>query len=427
MNRLSLITFLLLITILPLNAKTHNKPAVIITTDGEVDDKSSFVRFLLYTADIDLKGIVATNSKWQKNGHGTEWILEAIDLYGLVRKNLIIHNSNYPTVKFLKSVTVLGNENPKYLKGSPPYQDSEGSNLILNELLNNKTTTLHVNCWGGANTVAQAIWRLKTDYKQKFQEAISKIRIYSISFQDEAGDWIKDNIPEAMIIEAGSWYLTWNYHKNEPLKNNPYPEYMSKEWLDENVKSNHGPLGEWYPQGNISEGDTPSFLNFVDNGLMAYEDYSLGGWGGRFEPKAGNYWIDAKDDNNDKKTLWRWCNVTQNDFAARMDWCVKSFENANHPPSIDLCTQTKIVSPDEKVELSAVASDIDNDKVFYYWWHYKDASNMNNYINIIDATSVNASFIVPSHTNSDIHIILEVKDDGEPSLVRYKRLIFKIK
>ena len=42
----------------------HEKPAVIITQDGEVDDRSSFVRFLLYTPDIDLRGVVATNSKW---------------------------------------------------------------------------------------------------------------------------------------------------------------------------------------------------------------------------------------------------------------------------------------------------------------------------------------------------------------------------
>jgi hypothetical protein len=56
---------------------TNEKPIVIITQDGEVDDRSSFMRFLLYTADIDLRGIIATNSKWQKNGHGLRWINEA--------------------------------------------------------------------------------------------------------------------------------------------------------------------------------------------------------------------------------------------------------------------------------------------------------------------------------------------------------------
>lgn len=47
-------------------AQETEKPTNIITQDGEVDDISSFVRFLLYTPDMDVRGIVATNSKWQK-------------------------------------------------------------------------------------------------------------------------------------------------------------------------------------------------------------------------------------------------------------------------------------------------------------------------------------------------------------------------
>jgi hypothetical protein len=112
----SQIIFLLLFALSSLCfAKEKNKPAVIITQDGEVDDRSSFVRFLLYTPDMDLRGIIATNSKWQKNGHGLGWINEAYNLYGQVRENLLLHNPDYPTVEFLKSITVLGNEDPKHL------------------------------------------------------------------------------------------------------------------------------------------------------------------------------------------------------------------------------------------------------------------------------------------------------------------------
>jgi len=136
----------------------------------------------------------------------------------------------------------------KYLKGHAPYIDSKGSDLIVSELLKDDTLPVHVNCWGGANTVAQSLWVLKNDHPKQFEKAVSRIRIYCISFQDDAGKWIKENIPEAMIIEAGSWYLSWNYHDKEPLKHNPYPEYMSETWLNENVKLNHGVLGGWYPQ-----------------------------------------------------------------------------------------------------------------------------------------------------------------------------------
>lgn len=127
-------------------AQETDKPVVIITQDGEVDDRSSFVRFLLYTSDIDLRGIIATNSVWQKNGHGLDWIHEMIDLYGSVRDNLLLHQPDYPTVAYLKSVTVRGNEDPEYLSGGVPYADSEGSDLIVAELLKAEDKPVHVNC-----------------------------------------------------------------------------------------------------------------------------------------------------------------------------------------------------------------------------------------------------------------------------------------
>lgn len=146
---------------LSLSAATDDKPIVIITQDGEVDDRSTFMRFLLYTADMDLRGVIATNSKWQKNGHGLEWIKEAYGLYGQVRKNLLLHNADYPSVEFLQSITVLGNENPEYLHGIPPYADSKGSDLIINELLSLEDKLININCWGGVNTVAHCFMEIQ--------------------------------------------------------------------------------------------------------------------------------------------------------------------------------------------------------------------------------------------------------------------------
>jgi hypothetical protein len=418
--------FVLVLMSLTTIGNRNEKPAVIITQDGEVDDRSSFVRFLLYTPDMDLRGIVATNSKWQKNGHGLSWIYEAYDLYGQVRENLLLHNEDFPTVEFLKSITVLGNENPEHLTGDAPYADSDGSELIVRELLKIEDDLLHINCWGGVNTVAQALWKFKKNYPEKYKASVSKVRVITISFQDEAGDWIVNNMPEVRIINNNAFHMTWNYHNTEPLKHNPFPQMMSEKWLSENVKQNHGPLGEWYPQKNISEGDTPAFLNFADNGLEAWKDYSAGGWGGRYQPVRGNFWSDANDDNNMQKTLWRWIPDVQNDFAARMDWCVKSYEDANHSPVIEEVTVPGTVKPGQKVELKATASDPDGDKVYYWWWHYPDPSGMKEHIKIVHETSDNAWFTVPENSKNDIHIILEVSDDGSPQLKSYKRLIFKM-
>ncbi len=407
--------------------QSEAKPLVIITQDGEVDDRSSFTRFLLYTPDIDLRGIIATNSKWQQNGHGIGWINEAYGLYGRVLDNLQLHNPDYPSVAYLQSITVLGNEDPEHLTGDPPYADSEGSDLIVREFLGLEDELLHINCWGGVNTVVHALWKFRKDHPEEYARKADQVRLITIDFQDEAGDWIVEHMPEIRVLRNNAFHMTWNYHSlDKPLPHNPHPNVMSAFWLTENIKRDHGPLGAWYPQDNISEGDTPAFLNFVDNGLAAYADYSRGGWGGRYGPIRGNYWMDARDDNNTHKTLWRWIPDLQNDFAARMDWSTMSYEEANHPPSIEEVSSGRVVKPGDKVELKATGSDPDGDNLYYYWWHYPDPSGMDETIKIDRETSSTAHFTVPEMPDGSLHIILEITDDGNPGLKRYRRLIFVV-
>lgn len=403
------------------------KPRVIITTDGEIDDRSSFVRWLLYTSDFEVEGIVATNSKWQKSGHGLGWLKEAIDQYGKVRPNLVKHQPAYPTAAFLTSKLVLGNEDSAFLTRVPPYKDSPGSELILQSLLKEDARPLHVACWGGVNTVAQALWKLKTGHSfGVYQKAVAKIRIYAISFQDAAGDWVRSEVKDALIIKARSWYQTWNYH---PQKHNPYPQLMNAAWLKLNVLQGHGVLGAAYPQQNVSEGDTPSFLGLINNGLRAYEDYSWGGWGGRFRPRSRGYWVDAEDDNSDKKAITRWIPAVQNDFAARMDWCVAPYAEANHHPVIKVKGDlNKTVAPGQTLTLDATGSyDPDSHQLKYHWWHYKDVGNVTAAVVIKNNNSPVASLTIPPAAAAPLHIILEVKDNGTPQLTTYKRFVLEVK
>ena len=101
------------------------------------------------------------------------------------------------------------------------------------------------------------------------------------------------------------------------------------------------------------EGDTPSFLYLVDNGLGDPEHPDWGSWGGRYElytprmrkwfqePETRPFWTDAEDEvlgvdgswhTSNQATIWRWRAAYQNDFAARMDWTIKPYAEANHPP-----------------------------------------------------------------------------------------------
>jgi uncharacterized protein YjdB len=425
--------------------QTRVKPRIIATTDGEIDDQSSMIRFLMYCSDYDVAGIVQVNSKYQKNGHSSEhWIEKEIDAYESVLPNLRIHNPDYPDADSLRSVLTVGNENINDLYVAPPdmaTKNTPGEQLIIKTLLDDDPRPVHVVSWGGANTTASALWRLKYSgkyTKEQFDYAVSKIRIYCIIYQDGGGQWIEDNVKEAYINEAHRWSGVWNYHSIGSGTANP-PEqqaYMGKAWLAENVKSGHGSLGAMYPQDYTSEGDTPSFLHLINNGLESQKDYTLGGWGGRsvFDDPVNkpNYLTDAHitDDGNTHKMYWRWVIAAQNDWAARMDWCVAdAYSKANHQPVARIVgSNIRSVLPGNTIILDATpTTDPDRDSLSFSWWEYDDADNAVGKVSITNATSIkNASFVVPDEPGKQIHMILEVKDNGNPPLISYQRIIFNV-
>ena len=138
-------------------------------------------------------------------------------------------------------------------------------------------------------------------------------------------------------------------------------ECISHAWVRKNVQNNHGPLGPLYPLAKYKyEGDTPSFFHLLPIGLSDPEQPHWGSWGGRFTREEvvnpemrGKYgtWqercrpyamhVDARDTwtyeertfrDNQFAPLFRWRDAWQNDFAARMDWCVNPWNKANHQP-----------------------------------------------------------------------------------------------
>lgn len=427
------------------------KPRLIATTDGEVDDRSTMIRFLLYSCDFDIAGIVQNNSKFQKSGHSKDkWIEKELDQYEVVLPTLRIHNPGYPEADSLRALIRLGNENSSDLNVAPPNmatKDTPGEQLIINTLLDDDPRPVHVGCWGGSNTVASALWRLKYsgDYTtEQFNKAASKIRIYCIWYQDGGGQWIEDNVKEAFIFEAYRWdnvwdYESWDGNPKGKASSNPkeVQQYMTSTWLNKNVKTGHGSLGALTPQSYISEGDTPSWLIAVNNGLEAHTDYTLGGWGGRGVYDSPlthpNHITDGgslADDGNKNKMYWRWVIAAQNDFAARMDWCVASTYNAaNHQPIAKIIGENiRTVSVGETVTLDASpSSDPDNDTLNYNWWQYYDADNASTKLIIVNNTSKsNASFVVPNEPGKQLQIICEVTDNGEPNLKAYQRIIYNI-
>jgi hypothetical protein len=446
------------------------KPRIIATTDGEVDDRSTMVRFLVYSCDYDVAGIVQVNSRYQPDGHSKDkWVETVLGHYHNVRTNLLKHNPDYPTTNYLMSVLRVGNENRNDLWVAPPNMattNTPGEQLIIQTLLDDDPRPVHVPSWGGANTTASALWRLKYsgDYTpEQFNKAVSKIRIYCIWYQDGGGYYIQTNIPQAYINEAYRWDQVWDYGSVGSGSANPtnytgsdayliFPAgsestndiqyYMTGAWLTNNVKTGHGPLGAYTPQKYISEGDTPSFLHLINNGLEAQEDYTLGGWGGRsaydnpttYPNHLKDRSPDIYDDGNVNKMYWRWIPAAENDFAARMDWCVATnYAGANHPPVARVNgSLRRDVSPGQTVMLDATPStDPDGHSLIFNWWQYYDADSSTNKVTIANSSSMNnASFVVPGATNQigkQMHIILQVTDNGTPPLTGYQRIICNIK
>ena len=233
-------------------------------------------------------------------------------------------------------------------------------------------------------------------------------------------------------------------------------------WLEQHIIKDHGPLGALYPRlSYIMEGDTPSWLGLIGNGLGWPVRPDYGGWGGRYQEsqpwgEKRRLWTDTRDsrdtvtsDDNGRTetsnhaTIWRWREHFQNDFAARMDWCVADdFKKANHNPAAVLNGDaTKNVleltaRPGETVGLSAEGtSDPDGDTVEPHWWIYTEASSLRDpktkrfpeSVTLSAAMGLTASLVIPPVTKpATIHVILEVRDTGTPQLWAYRRAVVKI-
>ena len=102
------------------STKQLAKARTVITTDGEVDDMNSVIRFMLYANEVDLEGIVLTSSVYHYAGDeaagiepfrwtGTKWIDEFIDAYEEIYPNLSVQADGYPEPDYVRSVCKIGN------------------------------------------------------------------------------------------------------------------------------------------------------------------------------------------------------------------------------------------------------------------------------------------------------------------------------
>ncbi|OQB14020.1 MAG: REJ domain protein [Firmicutes bacterium ADurb.Bin193] len=420
-----------------------SKPRLLVTSDigGDPDDRQSMVRLMCYSNEFDIEGYVCTalaKDKGEGLGPHPKYANEIITEYGKVRDNLLLHKSGYPTEAYLKSIVKTG-ATARDLFGNAN-QDTEGSNWIITCADKDDPRPLNIAVWGGATELAQALWKVKnTRSAAEFEKFVSKLRVYSINKQDTGVDWLINNVPNLFMVVSYMPVGSTTEQAFRGMYDGGDTTIANKEWIDTNVINNHGALGTKYPYATnarkFKEGDTPSMFYFLSDviGLSNADHPNWGGWGGRYAKLSGNVWADTQDTvggvTNYLATVWRWRPDYQNDFAARMDWCVKSYAQANHNPvAVVKGALTRTVGPNTQVKLDATAStDPDGNTLSYEWMYYKEAGNYASNISINNNTAATADFTAPSvSVPTQIHIILRVKDNGSPSLVGYKRVVVNV-
>ncbi len=422
--------------------KTASKPRVIATTDGEIDDRCSMVRFLLYANEWDIRGLIHSSSKyhWKGDGitpgkdwQGVTWLDAQLDAYAQVYPNLRLHDPGYPSPENLRSQVFVGNID---LEGDMR-NATPGSNRIVEVLLDPDESPVWLQAWGGPNTIARALKTIEEEHPERIAEVSRKARIYLITEQDVTfRDYIRPEWPDIQVLLCrgatfGAIAYNWRSIQSPDVR-----AYFEREWMTANILQDHGPLCGLYEAKNgafRSEGDSPGFLHLIDVGLRSAENPAFGGWGGRFadkglQPLGPGVWRSVDKDRVTPHTILRWAVDFQNDWAARADWCVKNVAEANHPPLAKVAgSLNQSVRAGQVVTLAAEPiADADGDLVTYRWWQYQEAGTAST-VAIANPTSrPGASFIVPPEPGKTIHILLEVTDNGTPSLKRWQRLVFTI-
>lgn len=498
------------------------RPRIIVTADPELDDNNSLIRFLLYSSDLDIEGLIYASSQfhWTGDGKKTKWFVpgreynrfglnlcpceswrwakderfihDAVDAYAKAYPNLKVHNPAYPAPSLLQSKIRFGN-----IEFDGDFsKDTPGSDLIKSLILDNKPGQLFITAWGGQSTIARALKSIQDNYEYTTaweairKKIVRKVVLLPSGDQDDTyATYIKPNWSDIEYRQfRGGPNYGYGAQLRATLENAPY---LTTSWMEENI-SKRGPLGAlyrvwgdgkqmvkgdimdyfglvdhsdeelkklgyvvWMPtqaKGSwLGEGDNPTFMNMLGNGLRAYEEGSYGGWGGRTIANletTGFSFATPQDtsaramaailstaNNQQTKSAGElaypnFFPAAQQDFAARLKWSVTpKYADANHEPIVQVeGPLTIMATPGEKIHLNSAVSDPDKNGVSQIWWQF----HVGSYPGIVvikNSHSAQAEVQIPNDAvaGQTIHIVLEATDNGVPSLTQYQRVVIKVR
>lgn len=463
---------------------------------NEPDEEQQIVHLMMYANEFDIEGLIAVTGlflrpedpePYRQTLH-PELFHRIIEDYEKVFENLQQHARDWPAPDYLRSIVKSG-QTEYGIAGVGPGKSSAGSDHII-ECVTRDPRPLHVVVNAGSNTLAQAILDYETSHtKEETAAFISKFRVYENGAQDDAGAWICARYPAIHWIRSN--YQTYcyagpDYHQvktNDPVDNllGPYVwepfEYSAigqHQWALKHIKGDHGPLGKAWPvrqkpTGRIvflEGGGTVPWLGLIHRGLSSFDHPHWGGWSGRFTKEKQPYvwskhesvrlteegydkfaaYTEASDTWTDPDThvihrniytpVWRWRRAMYNDFACRMDWCVRPYAEANHAPVAaingDASERIHFLFPaaGETIELDASATaDPDGDPLDFNWYVYSEAGSYVPPIDLSRADSAIVTVRVPDDAKGqEIHLILEVSDRNPlAAMYDYRRVVLEVR
>ena len=442
------------------------KPRLVVLTDigpadVEPDDNESAVRLMCYADRFEIEAICTTVG-YNCDPYPSEWAAyldNVVEAYKLDVENLMKRSKQkeflseeleqnqpqelgyWPSAEYLSSRCLMGSQRAGIgVVGQG--NDSPGSDFLIKLALEDDPRPIWVTAWGSANTLAQAIWRYKqTATPAELKKFVNKFRVYTITDQDmiwamrenldySSHMWMRQEFKDDLFCIWDE--SAWKNHNSLGVSNWPKHEELIQSM---------GYLGYVYPHYLWGvEGDTPSFLHIMPNGLNDPEDPTQAGWGGYhtygISPDQRTYaWTNWQQPELDASSHYEHIFYMDsfNDFAARMEWAQKGAGNRNPIAvvnGISGLSQIHIkAKAGEPLEISAKGSaDPDGDIITYTWIQQVEAGTYNKPITIENENSATPGIVIPSDAKGKtIHLILAIRDRGAISLAAYRRIIVTVK
>ena len=139
------------------------KPRVVVLTDiaNEPDDQMSFVRLLVSSNQFDIEGLVATTSRHLRTAPRPDVLRSVLEAYGKVQPNLAKHEAGFPTAEALSKLVTAGQDSYG-MAAVGAGRMTPGAEAIVRAADATDPRPVWISIWGGANTLAQALWQIRS-------------------------------------------------------------------------------------------------------------------------------------------------------------------------------------------------------------------------------------------------------------------------